>query len=141
MRSVVTTIHEALAWLILVGLVVQVFFAGLGVFGGASWELHVAWGHWFELLYLLLLLLSLVGRMGRRAILLSLLLFVLIWVQVLLPALRTSVPVVSALHPVNALVLIYVTHLTARAARSFRYELRAQREIAPGASPLGASGA
>ena len=140
MRSVVMAIHEVLAWLILLGLVVQVFFAGLGAFGGASWELHVAWGHSFEFLYLLLLLLSLVGRMGKRVILLSLLLFVLIWVQVLLPALQTSLPVVSALHPVNALVLIFVTHLTARAARSFRHELRAQREIASGASPLGATG-
>jgi hypothetical protein len=61
---------------------------------------------------------ALVGGFGRRLIGLSALLLVLTIVQGLLPSLRTEVPWLAALHPVNALVLMGVTAAIGRYSRA-----------------------
>jgi hypothetical protein len=53
-----------------------------------------------------LLLAALFGRMPRREMLLTLAVIVDTFVQVSLPSLRTDLPAVAALHPVNFLVLV-----------------------------------
>jgi len=67
---------------------------------------HRANGDLAALLVIILLVLSFAARLPRRTIGLTALLFVLMLVQALIPALPT---VVSALHGVNALLLIALT--------------------------------
>ena len=51
MRSVARTAHLVVAWLLVAGLIVQVFLAGLGVFRDpASFETHKDFGYTLELL-------------------------------------------------------------------------------------------
>ena len=48
---------------------------------------------------------AVLAKVGRRRIGLSVLLLILYIVQTLLPAARSSIPAVAALHPVNAMLL------------------------------------
>ncbi len=108
--------HPALAWLFVVAVVAQVFFAGLGIFAaGFGFGLHVEFGYTaIGLLALAVLLAALAARLPGREIGLSLLLLILYVVQTMLPTLRASLPVVAALHPVNALALLALGVLIAR---------------------------
>lgn len=111
--------HAWLAWLFVGGLVVQVFLAGLGVFEGAArFATHRDVGYGLSLLPIVLLVLAAVGRMGRRQIGLAALMFVLFLLQsvFLIPAIRTSMPFVSALHPVNGFLILLLAIESARSS-------------------------
>jgi hypothetical protein len=111
----------AIAYLFLVSIVVQFFVAGLGLFvGEENFELHGIFG--FTAVHGLSLLLPIaaaIGRTGRRTIGLGLLLFVLVTVQVTLPGLREGVPLIAALHPVNALLIFWLALRILGQARTF----------------------
>lgn len=109
-----------LAWGYLAALVVQIFFAGMYIFVGASnIELHRNMAHVIGLTHGLLLLAVVVGRVPeRRAVLVLLGLLV---VQGMLVHLGQwfGLWTIAALHPVNALVLTYAAY--ALATRSVAY--------------------
>jgi hypothetical protein len=115
-RSVVTRIFQGLAWLVLAGLVVEVYLAGAALFGVTTFQPHRALGVALALGILLLLVLALVARPGRRVVGLAALLAALTVVQVLLPSLRTGLPWVAALHAVNAVALSLQAAAIARAS-------------------------
>lgn len=117
MRRIVARIHFVLVWIVLSGLVIEVYLAGVGLFGADSLDMHRMVGMSISLPMLLLLLLALVGRLGRRLIGLSTLLIALTVIQAMLPDLRTDAPWVAALHPVNAFVLTGISVLVVREAR------------------------
>src|SRR5215467_8775739 len=106
MQSVVTRVFQGLAWLVLAGLVLQVYLVGAALFGAATFQPHRALGVALAMAILLLLVLTLVARPGRSAVGLAALLVALTVVQVLLPSLRTGLPGVAAVHAVNALALM-----------------------------------
>jgi hypothetical protein len=108
MRQIVSRLHRGLAWVAIAGFAVQFYLVGAALFGLTTFQLHRIVGYLLVLLVALLLILALAGLLGRRVIGLSVLLLVLVAVQALLPSLRTSVPWLAALHPVNALALIGV---------------------------------
>ena len=117
MRSIARTVHLALALLLVAGLIVQVFLAGLGVFKGpASFANHRDWGYLLELLPFLLLILGLVARLGRRPALLAAGIFGLFILQSVFVALRESSPEVAALHPVNGFLITFLAIVLARDA-------------------------
>lgn len=117
MRSIARTVHLALAWLLVAGLIVQVFLAGLGVFKGpASFETHRGWGYMLELLPLFLLIVGLVARLGRRPALLAAGIFGLFILQSVFVALRESSPEIAALHPVNGFLITFLAIVLARDA-------------------------
>jgi hypothetical protein len=117
MRSIGRTVHLALAWLLVAGLVVQVFLAGLGVFkGSASFASHRDWGYLLELLPFLLLIVGLVARLGRRPALLAAGIFGLFILQSVLVAVRDTMPEVAALHPVNGFLITFLAIVLARDA-------------------------
>ena len=71
MRSVAKTAHLVVALLLVAGLAVQIFLAGLGVFRSAeTFATHRDFGYTLELLPLVLLVLGLVAGLGRRMALL-----------------------------------------------------------------------
>jgi len=120
MRDRVTTIYgmAALLWAALV--VLQVFFAGLGVFAGAeNFNLHRDFGYTFGLLTLVLLILAFAGRLSGRFIGLTALLLVLFLFQSIFVALRTDLPALAALHPVNALAIFFLSQWLARSSLQF----------------------
>jgi hypothetical protein len=103
MRRGVTTAYEGLALFIAVGIVVQVFLAGLGIFGAKSFKAHEDWGVVLHSLSIVVFLLALIGPRTRRTIGLGLGLALLLTVQIALVSTRDDAPGLAALHPVLAL--------------------------------------
>ena len=68
MRNGVTTAYHWLALLIAVGIVVQVFLAGLGIFGAESFDAHEGFGWMIHTAAILLFILALIGPRTGRAI-------------------------------------------------------------------------
>ncbi|HEY8291145.1 MAG TPA: DUF6220 domain-containing protein [Thermomicrobiales bacterium] len=109
-----STIHMGLAWIVLAAVVAQFFFAGLGLFTTAGFGAHRLIGSLTVPVSLVLLLLALAGRLGRLRIGLSAALFGLTLVQSLL---IRGPGLVAALHPVNAIAILYVAQRLAVAGR------------------------
>lgn len=114
MRQTIARVHQALAWLIMILIVTQIYFAGMALFGAESWTFHFALGSSIWLSSPLLLIVALIGRLGRRIVGLSALLLVLTTVQIALPMFRLSAPFVAAFHPLNAMVLMILAYVMAR---------------------------
>jgi hypothetical protein len=103
MRERITTVYGWLA-LVWAGLVVlQVFFAGLGIFGASSFDTHEAFGNVLHALTALLLLLAIAGPRTGRDIGMAAGLFILVTIQIGLVSARDDAPGLAALHPVLAL--------------------------------------
>jgi hypothetical protein len=125
-------LHAIAAALFVATIVVQVLLAGLALVelgGSGDFSTHVAFG--FEVIgiaALVLVVTALLARRPRRDVLVALALIVLYVVQTLLPGLRSSVPVVAALHPLNAMLLFLMSVLYARQAWRVGWPRVARRE-------------
>jgi len=109
----------AAAWLFVACTVVQVFLAGLGVFrSAADFDAHRTFAFIFGWLTLVMLVLALGGRLGRRAIWEAVLLLVLFSLQSVLVEVRTSVPELAALHPLNGFLILLIGTITAAEAQA-----------------------
>jgi hypothetical protein len=110
-------VYLIVAWLFLASILLQVFLAGLALFVSSDyWQAHIGFGHSGpEIMALLLVIFVFWGRLPRTTILLTVLLFVLVLAQAeVFAAIRTSVPLAAALHPVNALILFAIGVALAR---------------------------
>lgn len=115
MQRIIPQVHQWVARLLLLGLIIQVYLATAPFFGVAvSFQPHRSLGYALSILVGLLVVLALVGRLGGNLIRLSSLLVFLFVIQITLPTLRGDVPWIAALHPVNALALIAVSVRIAR---------------------------
>jgi hypothetical protein len=101
----------------LVGVVVQFFLAGLGVFGTTSYDAHRALGFILGLVAVVLLVLAIGAKLPRPLSGLALLLVLLSIAQIVL--IQIDIGEVKALHIVNALAIGLVA--TTLAHRSRRY--------------------
>jgi hypothetical protein len=112
--------HLIVACAVLAGIVAQPFLIGLFLFGAVgSPDLHAAVGYsLFEFGIPALLITSLLARLRRRELILSLLLMLDIFVQVLLVNLRDTSSVLAALHPVNAFALLLLALTVVRTDRA-----------------------
>jgi hypothetical protein len=121
MQSTARTLHTIVAWLTVVGLVVQVWLAGRGVFDTtAGFDPHRSLGYTLSLLPIVLLVLGLVGGMGRRPALLAIAIFLLIVLQSVFVVLRSSQPSIAALHPVNGFLILLTAIVLARDSMRMR---------------------
>ena len=98
----------------LVGLFVQLLFIGMGVFprkGDPSpFALHRTWGYILGDIAVLIFLVALAARPGWKNVVMAFIVGVLTFVaQPLLVNARTSAPIVAAFHPVDALVIFWLT--------------------------------
>ena len=115
--------------------VVQFFLAGAGVFRAkpkagehlfesSAFDAHRGLGTILQASALLLLLLALLAWPGRRLLIGSAALFVLLIVQGILAGAGDSAPWVAALHPVNGLLILglasFLAHDVWRSARAAR---------------------
>ena len=138
MKAALVQAHLWVARLILGALLLQVFFAGLGIFGAASFVPHARLGFMIVFAAAILLILALAARADRGR---SALLFALLVVQVLVVELRGVSPLIAALHPVNALALIALAWDLARGRRAAAAPTVPGRDVADGADRLGTVGA
>ncbi len=119
-------IYAVAASILVVGLVVQVFLAGLGVFDSPErFELHASFGFTLMALPLILALSGLAGGVGRRLVGLAGLMFGLFFVQSILVSLRGPAPTIAALHPVNGFLILLLSIVLARRAWAFARATRA----------------
>lgn len=121
MRNTVSKMHVGLAWVILVAVGAQFFFAGLGLFGASDLRAHRTTGSLLIPASLILLLLALGGRLGGARIGMSAALFGLTIVQSLL---TRGPSLIAALHPVNAVVILFVALTLARAGMPASVRIR-----------------
>jgi glycopeptide antibiotics resistance protein len=114
-------VRFALACLFIVGVFVQVYLAGRGAFGAASYSAHKDFGDILHVVPVLMLVATLASAKlrNRTDVTLAILLIVLFEVQFALADLKH--PSVGAFHPVNALLLLAVGYSL------FRRDLRAVR--------------
>jgi len=100
-------LYLSAAWLFPAAILIQVLLVGLSLFTGqAYWSTHRDVGHSLAVLPLLLVILTYLGRLPRSEKLLIWLLFGVYLVQAeVFAAIRDSVPLLAAFHPVLALVL------------------------------------
>ena len=125
------------AWAFLAGVVVQVFFIGLGLFAGSqNLELHVTLGWILHLIPILMLGLAALARAGRTRILQAAALAVTVFVVPILVILRDDLPVAAALHPVGALLAFWLSIIVARGATSLTRD--ADDDAAAAILPTGA---
>ncbi len=90
---------------LLAAVVVQVFLAGLGLFGATDFGAHRLFAFVLHGLTLSLVALAALGRRGARVLVVTVGLAALVFVQGLLVVAAASAPIIGALHPVGALVL------------------------------------
>lgn len=134
------TIYGVFAWLFVTGVITQVFFAGMAVVAGRwPWTNHISLGHLLAVPLLVMVITMYTGKLPGRMKRLTWLLFLVYVLQAdVLIFLRTSAPVLSALHPVLALADIVLGVSLARQATAI---LRAgEAPIAPQLQPDGLPG-
>ncbi len=113
-------LYLSAAWLFPAAILIQVLLVGLSLFTGqAYWSTHRDVGHSLAVLPLLLVILAYLGRLPRSEKLLIWLLFGVYLVQAeVFAAIRDSVPLLAAFHPVLALVLFALAILIALRSRT-----------------------
>lgn len=127
--------YLALAWLFLVGVLVQVFFIGLALFGDPqNAELHVNFGWILHLAPLLVLGAAALARAGRRRIMEAAALAAVVFVVPIFATMR-DVAVIAALHPVSAIIAFWLSVVVARSATSLVQERANAPEEASAPAP------
>ncbi len=113
-RSRAARTHTIVARVLLGGVALQIFFAGLGVFNVSSFLPHMILGTLVILGSLALPLIAWRGRLDAALTHRSWLLFALMIVQGLLIDVGRLIPLVAAFHPLNAMLLVLLTASMAR---------------------------
>lgn len=116
-RSRAAKAHIVIARILLGGVTLQIFFAGLGVFGVSSFLPHMILGTLVILGSLALPLVAWRGRLGAALLRRSWLVFGLMIFQGLLIDAGRIIPLIAAFHPVNAMLLVLFVASMARITR------------------------
>ena len=110
-------LYAALAWAFVVGILVQVFFIGMGLFvKPQNFDLHVNFGWLLHLGPLPILLVAALANAGRARILQVTALAVIFFIVPILAAIRADSPWAAAFHPVGALLGFWLATVVARGA-------------------------
>jgi hypothetical protein len=120
-RALYAQAHLRVSQAVFAGIILQVFFAGLGLFSPAGFLAHTLFAPALGAITLTLPLLARLGRVQRSLVMRSWGLVGLMVVQGLLIDLGRWVWMpISSLHPVNALALILVAYTLARRSAADR---------------------
>jgi Family of unknown function (DUF6220) len=127
------------SWLFVALVALQVFLAGLGLFGATDMGLHRELGYWIPVVALVVLIAALVARAGARTNWIAGGLLLVSAVQTTLPYFREDLPFIAALHPVNALLIFWLGLAIARRATALYRAPRAASTADASASAEAAS--
>jgi hypothetical protein len=112
-------VYAALVWAFVAGILLQVYFIGLGVFSSSDYnEVHATFGWILHLVPPFILLGAALARAGRTQIIRSVILAILIFFVPILAAIRADAPLAAAFHPVGAVLAFVLATLVARGATS-----------------------
>jgi hypothetical protein len=96
----------------------QVYAAGLALFGVTSFMPHATLGYLMIVGALILLILTAWARLPRRALVWAALILALAVLQpVLVLVLRSTTPTLAAVHPMNALLMLTLAMLISRSTK------------------------
>ena len=110
-------VYAALALAFVVAILLQVYFAGLGLFvGSKGFDLHVSFGWLLHLGPLPILVAAAVARAGRRQILQAAALAATFFIVPILATIRADAPYTAAFHPVAAVLGFLLATVVARSA-------------------------
>ena len=108
-KRIARPIHLVVAWLLVAGLLVQVFLAGMGVFDSSSaFITHRDTGYLLTLLPAVLIVTSIVGGYGRWQAIAAAVMLGQFFLQSILLFQRDTVPAIAALHPVNGFLVLLI---------------------------------
>jgi Family of unknown function (DUF6220) len=111
-------IYFGLSAVYLVAVAVQFFLAGLGAFGAEpTYDSHRVLGFILAAGSLVLLAVAIVGRLPRVLLILTVGLVALNVLQIVLA--NVDVQEVAALHPVNALAIVFLAHVLMQRSRRY----------------------
>ena len=112
-------VYAALTSAFVVGILLQVYFIGLGLFSSADFtKIHAEFGWILHLVPPFILLAAALARAGRTQIIRAVVLAVLIFFVPILAAIRADAPLTAAFHPVGAVLAFVLAVLVARGATS-----------------------
>jgi hypothetical protein len=112
-------VYAALTLAFVVGILLQVYFIGLGLFSSADFtKIHAEFGWILHLVPPFILLAAALARAGRRQIVRAVVLSVLIFFVPILAAIRADAPLTAAFHPVAAILAFLLAVFVARGATS-----------------------
>ncbi|HEX2844302.1 MAG TPA: DUF6220 domain-containing protein [Candidatus Limnocylindria bacterium] len=115
-----TRAFPILAWAYLAALAVQVFFAGMYVFVGASnIELHRNMAHVIGVTHALLIASVFIGRVPERRAVFALLGLLIVQGMLVHMGQWFGLWLIAALHPVNALLLTYASFSLAKRSSAY----------------------
>jgi hypothetical protein len=135
----IATLYAVAASILVVGLVLQVFLAGLGVFDDPTFFLtHRDTGYTLEAVAFFVIVFAAIARAGRAQIGIAALILVLFLLQSVFVAVRVSSPAVAALHPVNGFLILLLSIVLARRAWAFARATRLAPETPAAAAPTAA---
>ena len=133
------TLYAVAASILVVGLVLQVFLAGLGVFDDPTFFLtHRDTGYTLEAVAFFVIVFAAIARAGRAQIGIAALIFGLYLLQSVFLAVRVSAPAIAALHPVNGFLILLLSIVLARRAWAFARATRSTPEPATPPAPTAA---
>lgn len=108
-------VYVALTWAFVIGILLQVYLIGLGLFSSSDYlELHATFGWLLHLLPPFILLAAALARAGLTRILRTAALTVLFFFVPILAAIRADAPLAAAFHPVGAILAFALAVLVAR---------------------------
>lgn len=135
MEQTIYRLYQGLAWLIFVGVVLQFFLAGVGVFRAGSLGPHRTVGNLLIYASIVLLILAIAsvvgGSLDRWNVGLTVLLVVLLLLQSLLASdfIQDEARLISALHPLNGVLLVYISYAVAYGRGILGYHSRRLEDL------------
>jgi hypothetical protein len=132
--SVRATLFATAAWLYLLGVVIQISLVGGALFKVFDWTLHESLGYTLGLLVLLVLVAGIAAHPGRATMGFAVALTISGMAQPELAEAKTVAPLIAAFHPVNALVLCWLSWVVAQRSLAHARSMRGRDEPAPGPS-------
>src|SRR5262249_3651680 len=101
-------LQRTCVFLYLAAIALQFYAAGLAVFGVSSFMTHALFGYSMILGAVILLVLTFAAKLSGRVKILAALVLLLTALQPVLALIRSPVPILAALHPVNALIIFAI---------------------------------
>ena len=119
MSKLARYLYATLVWAFVLGILLQVYFAGLGLFVGPRlFAYHIDFGWLLHLGPLPILVAAGLAGAGRTRILQGVALAVIFFFVPILAAIRTDAPLTAAFHPVAALLGFWLATVVGRGATS-----------------------